>query len=174
MYTCYVGAIGAERRVAIYRRDLRDDSGAFVEFGPLLRIEVRLKGDHADAMLSLLTKHGAETARAAAAAHIRELTGLEVQACVEVPKLATVEDAEQLAELWQFIDQHGERLVSWHKMGVDVVQLAREFTRVRSRMTRWRAFKRLERWACVDWEHLVERFRRRLADMLARTLESAA
>lgn len=174
VYTWYIGGKQSERRIRVYRRDLRDGSGVLVEMGAVLRVELQLTDDHADAMLQVLSRGGTQVGWAAAAAHIREMTGLEVQTCGEVPTLPTVEDADQEAQLWQFIEQHGERMDAWARMGVDVLRLAREFSQTRSRMTKWRACKRLERWACVDWEQVVGRIRRRIVDLVRAPADVAA
>lgn len=173
VFTCYIGSKHSDRRVRIYRRD-RLHEELLLDFGPLLRIELELHDGHADALLEVFSSQGTEAGNAAAAAHIRELTGLEVQLCSEVPTLPAVEDADQEQQLLQFIQQHGENVRAWHRMGVPLVQLCEAAAPTRSRMTRHRAFKRLEAWACVDWQRIADRIFRRLADLVAARTDAAA
>lgn len=147
--THYVGSRQSERRLRIYRRDLREGKGLF-EFVPKIRVELELHGEAAAAWVALF-QSDRDAAYAAAAKHVHEASGLRVGVLGEVPELEVRPEVEPAAELWQFLEQHGERVLAWHEAGVGLVQLARRFQRLRSRMTEWRSQRRRRLFGRVDW-----------------------
>lgn len=134
--TLYVGAASSDRRMRIYRRDLKD-AYLLAQFGhPVLRVELVLKREHAQAWWPIW-ETDEPAAMAAAAAHVHSMSGLVVRDVLgTVPKLKDRDaDAEAGQAVFQFIQQHGRMLEAIFSTGVDLVSLTSEASTVASRMT---------------------------------------
>lgn len=122
--TLYIGSPNSERRIRVYRRDLRDPAVLFVQ-GPILRVEVVLRGDVARAWWPVYA--ASESAGfAAAAAHVFEMTGRRVQPEVgAVPELAERPAAIDAAQMvLHFVEQHASMIDAIGHAGIDLFGLA--------------------------------------------------
>lgn len=145
--TRYIGSRLSERRIRIYRKDLESDVLAEL-LGPLMRIELVLKNDHARAWWKVWCR-SREDAFAAAAAHVHQMSGMELQALtVGVPEFVKPDAADEAQSLFQFIKQHGDRVGSWIDAGVDLVALVNEHRE--QSISRKRAFRAKARGAAMQ------------------------
>lgn len=137
--TRYIGSVHSERRIRIYRKDLREAAWALL-FGPTLRIELVLRDDRAEDFWAAwsLSRTGALRQ---AAGHVLQMTGVCVMAESDDPvELARVDPVFDVAERasWLF-KQYGPVLDALFMSGVDVVALAAErMGRSASRTATWR------------------------------------
>ena len=127
--TRYIGSKTSDRRIRIYRKDLRD-AELFATTGPVLRIELILKGKHARKFFHEYLLDPDDSLRVAAG-HILEMTGLNPlpREVVTPPPLdrGFVGDAAQ--EVFQFVRQNGQQLEAFRAAGIDLNDLADCFGR---------------------------------------------
>lgn len=121
--TRYIGSPTSERRIRIYRRDLKDKAVLFHQ-GPVLRVEVVLRDDVARGWWAVWSRDQA-AGWAAAAAHVHEMTGRRVQADVgQVPELERVPEAVDAAQMFfDFVQQHASTVKAAQEAGVDLFGL---------------------------------------------------
>lgn len=124
--TRYIGSRKSERRIRIYRRDLKDPALAFAQ-GPILRVELVLRRDLAEAWWPVFCDD-LDGAWAAAAAHVYEMTGRAVQPEIgQIPELQRVDEAVDAAQMvLQFVQQHASMIGAIQDAGVDLFTLAGE------------------------------------------------
>lgn len=137
--TRYIGGQQSERRIRIYRKDLQDEAWSHL-YGPTIRVELILKGKQAAAWWDVWRDSDDSGAFRVAAAHIREMSGLDLIGDeVELPELLPVEQSHAAKKLAQFIRQHAGTLVAFMDAGINLGTLAREQLVMASRMTRYRS-----------------------------------
>jgi hypothetical protein len=112
-------------------------------YGPTMRVEVIMRAEIAQAWWQVWDRDQA-AGYEAAAGHVLDMSGLRVQEAGPVPELVPIEGADEAAALFEFIHQHGPRLMAWQRAGVPVLDLAAERVKKVSRVTQWR-MKRLQR-----------------------------
>ncbi len=142
--TRYVGSASSKRRIRVYRKDWQQPMWLF---GPTLRVELVMRHEQAQAWWRVWDRDE-DAGYAAAAGHVLDMAGVEVQQAGPVPELEPVEGADEAGELFQFLEQHGPRLLAWHEAKVPLLKLARLRVRQASRMTQYRMNrlqKRVER-----------------------------
>lgn len=141
--TRYVGAPSSLRRVRVYRKDW--ETPGFAEmWGPVLRVELILKAEHAVAWWAPWV-HDREEGFEVAAGHVAQMCGVRVQEQLQpVPELVQPEGADEAAALFQFAKQHGPQLNAWFRAGVDVASICRAAADRSSRMTKHRMGKRVK------------------------------
>jgi len=144
--TCYVGSMKSERYVRVYRKDRQDSSYRYAFEGQgVMRVELVLKTTFSRPWWNLW-RQDEQRGLAAAAEHVRQMTGDRVQAeCGELPPLMLPDTIGEAAKLRQFLDQHGTTLAALDAAGVPVVEMActmQRETKSRKRQSRYR--QRLE------------------------------
>lgn len=161
VFTCYVGSIHSERRLRIYRKDLKDE-GWLLQFGPTLRVELILKQERAVSWWRVWSEDEAR-AIAAAAAHVLEITGRCVQADVgDVPPPLRLDDAVDPAQqLFWALKQCGGVLAAGVDAGVDVLGLLMESRDHAGRKSRWDSRLLADRMRAAGVDE-VERWTRKL------------
>jgi hypothetical protein len=123
--TRYVGSQRSERRIRIYRRDLKDGA-LLLDAGPIMRVELILRDDMARAWWQVWR---ADQARgfAAAAAHIVDMTGhrvMDADEPVPPPLVDASAEAEAAQMLFEFVKQNASVLGVVERLGVDLFGLA--------------------------------------------------
>lgn len=120
--TRYIGSINSDRRIRIYRKDKRDEAW-LIDRGPVLRVELVLKGARALAWWAVWCRSQSD-AYAAAAAHLVDMVGWspvgEVGIMPPVLPSPTVDAAQAV---FHFMRQHGSELASLQDAGVDIFGL---------------------------------------------------
>ncbi|MEX2215091.1 MAG: hypothetical protein WD768_13230 [Phycisphaeraceae bacterium] len=138
--TRYVGAPSSDRRVKVYRKDLQSAAWA-ANFGPVLRVELTVKGKQAVA-LWLPWQVGKEEAATVAAAHLLDLLGLRVRPRVgEVPELPRIEGAAIADRVYTFLDQYAPMMAVLESMGLSWSELVHRRASMVNRMGRTRMKK---------------------------------
>lgn len=142
--TRYIGSPNSERRLRVYRRDLRDKGLAFM-YGPRLRVELVLRDDLARAWWGVHVRDDRE-AWAAAAAHVEEMTGHRVQPEIgDVPALESASEAVDAGQMvFQFIEQNAATLDAIAAAGIDLFELVGLKRGTWSRMTAHRHRERVD------------------------------
>lgn len=144
----YIGGKTADVRVCIYRKDLEQAAFGW-EHGPVLRVECRMKGDHAQ-RVGVVAGGGLEGVYEAAAGLIFERTGLQLLPAMRpLPELPDFfPEAEAAQEVFQFLRQHGSMVVALGDAGLlrGAFHLAKEDSG-RCRMRSSRADRRERRYA---------------------------
>lgn len=140
--TLYVGSKKSDRFVRVYRKDRQDRSYAFAFGGQgVMRVELELRKKFARPWWELW-REDEERGFAAAADHIRQMTGALVQTATErAPSVLIPEATCQAAKLQQFLTQYGSLLAALVDAGVPVIELARAMqrcTKSRKRQSRYR------------------------------------
>lgn len=129
--TVYVGGRDAPRMVRIYRKDL--ERGARWQFGPVLRIEVELKGEPAGCMWRAF-QDGDERGFAMAAGELQKSLGVQVQDErefweVRLPAIG----GDVIAKVAHLMRQYSSVLCALEAAGVRVAILADQCRHARSR-----------------------------------------
>ncbi len=179
--TRYVGSSRSDRRIRIYRRDLREirrwvsDHPIRFQMGepppqwlsPILRLEVTLRRSHADALWQII-KRDRDEGIAAARAHVCEMTGIEIEHSGEVPQIESEAPSEGYQMLLEWLHQQGDMIEACRRAGVDLYAASRYrwSIRDRCRMRESRLRRRLEALAEVTQSGL----RRLLASRYRRTI----
>lgn len=160
--TRYVGSSDSDRRVCIYRKDW--ETPGFVEmFGPTLRVELRLRGEHAAAWWDVW-RGTDEGGYAVACGHVAQMCGFRPQDGLErVPQIVPPDGADAAAELFQFAKQHGGRIDAWIRAGVDVAAICKLAADGVSRRTSYRLRQKAAAIAAVGAPVVVAQ----VAQMLA-------
>lgn len=157
--TVYVGSRTSDRRVKIYRRDLKDEALLLDGYPPMVRVEVELRGDAVRALWSHRKATG-DDGKAIAATHVADLIGYAVQDHLDplppLPAEAT-DEADVAQMLLQFIEQNASMLDAVRLLGVDLSPFVRSRVAGFSRMTEWRHRERMAKFAGADPE-AVRRF----------------
>lgn len=150
--TVYVGSQQSERRIRIYRRDLKNmllhEEGIHI-----LRVELELKGDMALAFWRHMNAHGQQAAYEAASAHIAHMIGYApIEAGWDLPEvLRSNEDADAYQMMFQFIKQNAVMIEACNRCGIDVFKLARsKVERSKSRTTRHRLNQKVQVLASLE------------------------
>lgn len=151
--TVYVGSDQSERRIRIYRRDLKNLLMA--EEGQLiLRVELVLQKSMCHDMWRHMRTHGIESAYRAGAAHIAEMIGYAPISADwdDLPEvIRTNEDAHAYQMTLQFIQQHAVMLTALNRCGIDVFDLAeKKIDSSKSATARHRLNKKLDALATID------------------------
>jgi len=174
--THYVGSSRSDRRIRIYRRDLREVS-EWIDRHPYrwamgegpqiwlrtLRVEVMLRREAADAVWQILQRDR-EAALAAARGHVREMTGLPLAECADVPQIKPERPTEGEQLVLAFLDQHGDVLEAMTRAGIDIQALARDRWSMShpSRLRRSRLARRVKAFMAVSHDRvrrvLAQRF----------------
>jgi hypothetical protein len=143
--TRYIGAKGSDRRLRIYRKDLQLESW-LMEFGPTLRVELTLKGDHAAAWWNVWASDELN-AIDVAAGHVYDLVGFDVQpGRAAVPALSVLDEAVDPAQgVFSFIRQYSTIIDACSEAGIDVFGLVAEHQANRSVSSAWRRKQWLEK-----------------------------
>jgi len=158
--TMYIGSMSSDRRIRIYRKDVQSPHFAF-GCGPIMRVELMLKGRQAHAFWQVFGDDR-QAGYAAAAAHIREMSGLIVADDIgTVPEFVAAEIPDDAQRLFTFLEQHGTTLHEFASSGVDLAALAAQRCESISRMTRHRSKQRTERLRAAG-PKLVEQIVRRM------------
>lgn len=153
--TRYVGAKTSPRRVRIYRKDIQAPALAVMGIGPLLRVELILREDHAKRFWLSWTQNGPEAAFRGAAEAIQHMTGWVVQADAEpLPQLDVPPSIDFGQQVFEFLRQHGATLRAARANGVDLSDLA-EYAPVPER-TRFREDARRRQWEQAGPAQVVE------------------
>lgn len=142
--TRYIGSRASPRYVRIYRKDVQAPE-LFPE--PVLRVEVVLTGDLARAWWRVyLGSAGWHAAAMAAAAHVREMTGVALVAGnLVIPEIEPEPEAEVAFELFEWYRQHGPALAAQMEAGLDVRALAQASVENPTRWGRSRYNRRVDR-----------------------------
>lgn len=179
--THYVGSPRSDRRIRIYRRDLKSimewaishpDAMIMGDYGPqwcvaVLRVEVMLRRDVADAVWQML-RCDREAAIAAARGHLREMTGLAIERCGGVPQIASKAASEGEQMIIEWLHQQGDMIEACRRAGVDIYAASRYRWSIRERCRKreYRLRRRVEALAEVTQSGL----RRLLASRYRRTV----
>jgi hypothetical protein len=149
--TRYVGARAADRRLRVYRKDLKDQAW-LIEHGPVLRVELVLRGAWSQAWWSVWKEQELRGIEAAAAI-VEEITGRRVMAAAEpVPRpLADPGvDLDAAQYVLEFVKQHASALDAIAAMGVDLFGIAGLVRERWCRQMSWRHQCRLDRFKGAD------------------------
>lgn len=121
--TRYVGSRSSERRIKIYRKDLRSEAFGAMH-GPTLRVEITLKNQHARRWWAMLTDYGFDRAYAVAAAHIQDMSGMECHFGIDdVPELVQPPQSPAAEQLCNTLRQCSGTLRAALESGIDVLDL---------------------------------------------------
>ena len=143
--TLYVGSPSSDHRLRIYRKDRQ--LPAFAEmFGPVLRVELILKGKAARPWWSMFLDDR-DKSMAGAAGIIEGMTGIRlVDDVCDVPALDIPVEVDAIDTLFYFIRQHGDYVAALHDAGVSVEDLACDYSnRSYNRLQRSRYSRRLRK-----------------------------
>jgi len=136
--TRYIGAIGSQRRIRIYRKDFEDEVWKLL-YGPVLRVELVLKDDKAEDWWAAwcVSQDGAMRE---AAGHILEMTGFSVMDHTLPPtELHRISPAFEAAHSFRWaLKQFGPVLDVAFATGIDLVALAAERSQNLCRTAKWR------------------------------------
>ena len=144
VFTCYIFAKGASRRIRIYRKDLQDPAYAEWLRTPVMRVEVILTDERAVEWWDLWDRDSA-AAKLAASSFLHDYTGLRpLPGDHDWPELVLPEGADVAGQMALWVEQHGPQLSAWAAAGVDVGGLVREFaSKPRNRVAACRMRKRV-------------------------------
>lgn len=146
--TRYIGAASSPRRVCIYRKDW-ETIGYGEMWGHVLRVELRLRAEHAQAIWPIWCADK-EAGFQAAAGHLAEMMGVRVQEHLQaVPQILQPDGVDEAAELFQFAKQHGARIDTWLRAGVDLAKVAKLAAESSSRMTKHRMARKAKALAAA-------------------------
>jgi hypothetical protein len=159
--TRYVGSASSKRRIRIYRKDWQRLMWGDI-YGPTIRVELIMRAEIAQAWWQVWDRDQ-DAGYAAAAGHVLDMSGLQVQEPGPVPELVPVEGADEAAALFEFLDQHGPRLVAWERAGLPVLELARQRVERAGRTTVWRMKRLQHRVGEVGIDAIMAIVRARLA-----------
>jgi hypothetical protein len=161
VYTRYLGSPSSDRRLRIYRKDLQDPA-TLLDLGPVMRVELVVKGARARALWSVVADR--EAFYAAAAGHVLQMTGRAVQGDVAPPPLVEVTADADLAQMvLAFVKQHGFTLKVMQMFGVNLDGLCRAYYGKASRMTWHRHHEKMRRLGGVDVKRAEVLVRRAIA-----------
>jgi hypothetical protein len=161
VFTHYVGSANSERRIRMYRKDLQDD-GVLFQFGPTLRVEVVLKGDHAKAAW-VQYENDADSLARVCAGHVEQMTGHAVQSESLEPMPLVLPEVELSSSLFALMKQHGSTLAACASVGIDVQTLARAAADASSDRSQCAWRRRVEGWRALDVDAVVSMVLDRLA-----------
>jgi len=166
--TRYIGAKGSDRRLRIYRKDLQLESW-LIEFGPTMRVELILKGDHAAAWWDVWSSDESKGIDVAAG-HTYDLTGFDVQPSrAAVPALKVLDAAGDPAQgVFAFIKQYSAVIDAAAEAGVDILGLVAEHQANRGVSGAWRRSQWLEKMLSVG----VERVENAVRAIIAREVRA--
>lgn len=118
--TRYIGSPQSERRIRIYRKDYRDIEVRTV-FGPVLRIELVLKGEQAISFWNGCV-HSDKNFYKLAAAHIYDMTGFMPipDQLSEIPKIKRKAPSSLVQKLHQFLKQYGNIVKAYQIAGLNL------------------------------------------------------
>lgn len=124
--TVYIGSRQSDRRVKIYRRDLKDPALLHDGFPPMLRIELELRGQMGHALWRHRQLTGTDGLDVACT-HIAHLTGYRVaEDAVPLPSpLEASPESDTAQMVFQFVQQHASMIDAADRAGVDLTRLAR-------------------------------------------------
>lgn len=154
--TVYVGSQKSERRIRIYRRDLKNPLLA-EEGVHILRVELELKKDYAQALWHHIYRYGDQTAYEAAASHIAHMIGYApIATGWDLPELhRTDEDAEAAQMILQFVHCNYGSLEAMRRCGLDILELARiKYENTHNRMAESRLNKKVTTLAAIEPQRL--------------------
>lgn len=149
--TVYIGSRQSDRRVKIYRRDLKDPALLADGFPPMIRIELELRGDYGHALWQHRQATGAD-GLAVACTHIAAMIGYRVaEESQQLPSLIEASDEADASQmLFQFIHQNAGMLDAADRAGIDLAKLARARVHLFSRATEYRHAQRVGQLLAVD------------------------
>lgn len=138
--TRYVGSSKSDRRVRIYRRDLKGT--ALFDETPVLRVELILRGDRSLEWWKVWEVDDREGYRAAAA-HVHEMMGLVVGEIGTIPERVPEPAIDHAQQVLEFFKQHGSTISTYQAAGFDVLDLAKQISDQSRRETKWRNARKL-------------------------------
>ena len=164
-WTWYACSPDAPRRIRIYRKDIRqlqlNPADEFAACTPLMRFELVLRDEHAQAFYAMFLDDS-ERAYRAAASHIEQITGLQVHDLGEVPELAQVPATSAERAALELLYQHGPTLRALFDAGVDLEALSGHRVTLLSRDSEYRHRRRVRELAGLDPRELFVRLLRGL------------
>ncbi len=123
--TRYIGSIKSERRIRIYRKDLQDEVVSEF-FGPIMRIELILKGDYAErwwASWSESTVAGFDVASGVVA----DMTGYSMRDTnAELVEMVKPEGSDPASSVSALLNQYGILIAACERAGIPLFDLAYE------------------------------------------------
>lgn len=163
-WTRYIGAHRGQsaRLLRVYRKDLQDPALGFVCGGPLLRVELCLRGDAASSWWPVFIAD-AEAGYSAAAAHVEYMTGRRVQSDVScIPPVEVPEQVDEAQALLQFMKQYPEVLQRLVLAPADVrAELSQIAESQQSQSSRERGLRRRRKFVeAGGWPVVLEVIRR--------------
>lgn len=166
--TIYVGSRKSDRQIRIYRRDEKNPLLA-AEGHHILRVELTLKREPAEAIWELM-RQGGTNGQPQAAAHILEMIGYApCDEVAEIPELLrSDEDTEAVQMLLQFVTQNAVMLKACSVCDIDLANLATtKIDRSRNRMNQSRLAQKVQVMGLIDPDHLQEQVKHLLGDSSA-------
>lgn len=161
--TVYVGSRNSDRRLKIYRRDLKDEALIVSGAPPMIRVEIEIKGDPCKA-LWFHRRTTAVDGLSIAATHIADMIGWAVYDDLSpLPDpLEATDEADAAQMLLQFIEQNASLIEAAAAVGLDLARLARVRLGTASRATQWRHQRRMEQINVLDHDAVRAHVRSRL------------
>lgn len=169
--TRYVGSSTSDRRLRIYRKDLQCPE-LLELFGPCMRIEVVLKADLARAWWCMWERD-AESAAAAAAAHVEQMSGLVVGPVGQIPPPIIEEPADIARSAAAMVAQYGDTLFALLEEpggAQELRHLTAEYVSRESRTAAWRSQARRGELERLGLSAVLGQVRRILQARAAATL----
>lgn len=156
--TVYLGSPNSDRRVKIYRRDLKDPGLLADGLPPQMRVELTLTGDLGKSLWHHRRTTGVD-GLAIASTHVAEIIGHAPYNDLEpLPLLRyTSEEADAAQMLLQFCKQHASTILACDARGIDLVAIANAQRGVFSRTTEWRHQQRLEVFSRICGQAVTRR-----------------
>lgn len=156
--TRYIGSASSLRRVRIYRKDLEDQAYAKLH-GPTVRVELVLKGEHAEYLWHRYTEHGEDVATSVAVSHLYDLAGLRLKGSGDLPGLVPVAASAPAEKLAMWVQQNGATLVALCDAGIDLKKLCDMHAANQNRQAKYRRKRReneIRHAGTKSVEHLAE------------------
>jgi hypothetical protein len=155
--THYIGTAKSERRIRIYRKDLRDSE--YAAMGPLLRVEVVLKAGWASRWWQIWNQDR-EDGFQVAQGYAEQMLGRPLTPEGGLWADREIKPPSPLAErIHALLRQHGPTLVALADLGFPLVSLARERVTRAHRATQWRMEQKRAEMADIGLAELVAEVR---------------
>lgn len=153
--TWYIGKRGSDRMIRIYRKDLQDETVAHT-IGPVLRVELQLRGDAAAAWWMAYVGSDVQGFKVAAA-HVVEMTNLTpVIDPGEVPEAVKPDASPEAEKLAQWVRQNAVTVAAVSAAGVPIVKMCQDHVTFTScRMAKSRLKRRVESITSAGVDHVV-------------------
>jgi len=156
-YSIYIGAHDSEKIINVYRWDLKHDPMHQCS-GPRLRVELRLRGLHAESWWNDCVKNHHDGIRTAAAICADIMGYRVVEDTGELPEIirrSPIDDAAQM--VFQFIKQNHSMLDACSQIGIDLGKLARQYVDQKDcKMSASRMRRRMELLTSQPPERITE------------------